>query len=392
MSVNPFRAMSSHPSLYPPIEPFKSGFLQVSSLHNLYYEVCGNPQGQPIIYLHGGPGGGISSDDRRYFDPKHYKIVLLDQRGAGKSTPSASLEDNTTWALVSDIEKLRIFLGITKWLVFGGSWGSTLSIAYAETHPDRVSALILRGIFLLRRSELLWFYQEGASHIYPEYWEPYLNQIHPAERGDMISAYYKKLTGPNPQEQLAAAKVWSTWEMATSKLYVDPSYIAEASEDEFALAFARIECHYFINAGFFKYDGQLLSEVHKIRHIPCTIVQGRYDLVCPMKSAFDLHKAWPESELQIINDAGHSAKENGTTAALVAACDKYRSIPVSAPVDASTTAFAGVSTAVSRHHTHRFEPAQAPVPQTNTPIQEVSGLEHRHHKQPPGGKSSLIFG
>eukprot|EP00042_Codosiga_hollandica_P026433 m.124962 g.124962 ORF g.124962 m.124962 type:complete len:385 (+) comp52193_c0_seq1:3-1157(+) len=383
-------------SKYPEIEPYEQGHLAVSSVHSIYYEQSGNPSGFPIVYLHGGPGGGTTASDRRYFDPSFFRIVLLDQRGAGRSTPHACLEDNNTWSLVEDIEKLRVKLGIESWVVFGGSWGSTLSLAYAETHPSRVEALILRGIFLLRQEELLWFYQKGASFVFPDYWEPYLAQIPEDERADMISAYYRRLTGPNKSLQLAAAKAWSTWEMATCKLLVDPESIARVADDNFALAFARIECHYFVNRGFFKTDGQLLKDVHKIRHIPTTIVQGRYDMVCPMKSAWDLHRAFPEADLQIVPDNGHSAKEASITKRLIEACDRFRDKARAegrtAPAPkASAPHAAGLSQAAVNYLSHRYDNPSVPAV-ASPPVPQVAGLEHRHRLNPPGGKSSLTFG
>ncbi|EGD83449.1 proline iminopeptidase [Salpingoeca rosetta] len=311
-------------ALYPPIQPFMSDYLQVSDIHTLYYEQCGNPDGYPVVFLHGGPGGGCRENDRRFFDPAFFRVILFDQRGAGRSKPHACLEDNTTWHLVADIEKLREHLGIDKWAVFGGSWGSTLALSYSQTHPDRVTALILRGIFTLRRKELLWFYQEGASHIMPDYWDEYLAPIPVEERGDLMSAYYKRLTGANTAEKLQCAKAWSTWECATAKLYVDPENVKRGSDPEWALAFARIECHYFVNGGFFHYDGQLISESHKIRHIPTTIVQGRYDLVCPMRTCWDLHKKFPEADVIIVDDNGHASSEPGIQRELVGACDRLR--------------------------------------------------------------------
>lgn len=310
--------------MYPDIEPYDTGMLTVSDIHKVYYEQSGNKTGKPVIFLHGGPGGGTSPRDRTFFDPAVYRIVLMDQRGAGKSTPAAELRENTTWHLVADIEKLRNHLGVDKWVVFGGSWGSTLSLAYAETHPDRVKALILRGIFTLRRRELIWFYQDGASIIFPDAWEGYLKPIPEVERFDLISAYYRKLTSDDETIRTEAAKAWSKWEMTTSRLFVDPEYIVRAEADTWALQFARIECHYFVHGGFMEFDGQLLKNVDKIRHIPTTIVQGRYDLVCPMDTAWELHKAFPEAEFHIIPDAGHSNKEPGTQAKLVEACDKYK--------------------------------------------------------------------
>ncbi|MDL2717431.1 MAG: prolyl aminopeptidase [Acidobacteriota bacterium] len=309
--------------LYPPIEPIRQGMLAVSDVHTLYFEVSGNPKGKPVVFLHGGPGGGSDPKVRRFFHPEKYRIVMFDQRGCGKSTPYASLEANTTWDLVSDIEKLREHLEIARWQVFGGSWGSTLALAYAEKHPNRVTELVLRGIFLLRKKEIDWFYQEGASILFPDAWEPYLAHIPTAERGDLVAAYHKRLTSHDPAVRLAAAKIWSGWEGATSKLLPDASFTGHYEEDEFALAFARIEAHYFANRGFLKEDGQLLAEAGKIRHIPGVIVQGRYDVVCPIFSAWALHRAWPEADFVISPDAGHSAWEPPNTRALVAATDKF---------------------------------------------------------------------
>jgi len=308
---------------YPPIEAYRTGFLRVSDVHELYYEESGNPQGKPVVFVHGGPGGGTAPEHRTFFDPQRYRIVLFDQRGSGQSRPTASLVDNTTWHLVADMELLRAHLGIEKWQVFGGSWGSTLGLAYAETHPDRVTELVLRGIFLLRKSEIRWFYQEGAGALFPEFWEYYVDAIPAAERGDFVSAYYRRLTSDDPEVRLAAARAWSIWEGSTSKLYPDASVIASYGEAEFALAFARIECHYFLNNGFFKTDNYLLENIGRIRHIPGVIVQGRYDVVCPMQSAWDLHRAWPEADFVVVPDAGHAAFENGISKALVAAADHF---------------------------------------------------------------------
>ncbi|PWN43208.1 putative proline iminopeptidase [Ceraceosorus guamensis] len=317
-------------SLYPKIEPYETGRLKVDDLHELYWELSGKKDGYPVVFLHGGPGGGVSGDDRRWFDPKHYRILTFDQRGAGKSTPSASLENNTTWDLVADIEKLRELHKVDKWHVFGGSWGSTLSLAYAQTHPDRVTALILRGIFTLRRSELEFFYQNGASHIFPELFAPYREEIPEDERHDMIAAYHKRLTGDSDEARLSAAKKWSYWELGTSKLYVDGEALKRGDDDAFALAFARIECHYFQNRGWIE-DGQLLKKenVDKIRHIPTAIVQGRFDVVCPCKTAFDLHAVFPEAKFHLVPDAGHSAKEPGILHHLVNYTDKFRSVGAS---------------------------------------------------------------
>jgi proline iminopeptidase len=311
-------------TLYPSVEPYEEGMLSVSEIHTIHYEQVGNPNGKPVVFLHGGPGGGIIPDYRRYFDPMAYRIVLFDQRGSGKSTPHASLEENTTWHLVEDIEKLRNHLGIESWQVFGGSWGSTLSLAYAITHPDRVRQLVLRGIFLCRPKEIKWFYQDGASWIFPDVWEQFVNVIPGPERGDMVTAYYRRLTSEDPEVRLQAARAWSIWEGSTSKLFQDAHLIEEFSDAEFATAFARIECHYFMHNAFFETENFLIENVGRIRHIPAVIVQGRYDVVCPITSAWELHRAWPEADLQIISDAGHSASEPGTINALVLATDKFR--------------------------------------------------------------------
>ncbi|KAK3580576.1 hypothetical protein CHS0354_002670 [Potamilus streckersoni] len=317
---------TSHRDLYPEIEPWDSGMLQVSDIHQLYYEQSGNKEGNPVIFIHGGPGGGTSPRDRRFFDPITYRIILMDQRGAGKSTPPAELRENTTWTLVEDIEKLRTHLGIERWHVFGGSWGSTLALAYAETNPDRVKSLVLRGIFTLRRRELLWYYQDGCSFVFPDAWDDFIKPIPVVERHDLMSAYYRRLTSPDATIQLEAAKAWSTWEMATSRLIQDPQLLSKVEADTWALQFARIECHFFIHGGFFESDTQLLDNVHKIRHIPTTIVQGRYDMVCPMDTAWQLHKRWPEAEFHIVPDAGHSNKEIGIASLLVQATDKFKTL------------------------------------------------------------------
>lgn len=311
-------------TLYPAIEPFASGFLQVSPVHRLYYEQCGNPDGKPVVFLHGGPGAGCGPNSRRFFDPAHYHIILFDQRGCGRSTPHAELVDNTTWELVADIERLREHLGVDRWQVFGGSWGSTLALSYAQTHPHRVSELVLRGIFMLRRWELEWFYQKGCDALFPDAWESYLAQIPVVERGDLISAYYRRLTSPDPAIRLSAAKAWSVWEASTSYLLQDAEQIQGNAVDEFALAFARIECHYFVHGGFFEVDDQLLRDASRLKDIPAVIVQGRYDVVCPARSAWDLHRAWPEADLRIVADAGHSAFEPGITDELVRATDRFR--------------------------------------------------------------------
>jgi proline iminopeptidase len=322
--------MSELKTLYAPIEPFNTGRLKVSDVHEIYYEQCGNPNGKPAVFLHGGPGGGISPDYRRYFDPNIYRLVLFDQRGSGKSTPHASIEENTTWHLVEDIERLREYLNIRHWQVFGGSWGSTLALAYAEIHPNRVRELVLRGIFLCRPKEIRWFYQEGASEIFPDVWEEYLKVIPESERADMVSAYHRRLTSEDDAVRLEAARAWSIWEGSTSKLFFDPDMIEKFADPEFALAFARIECHYFMNNAFFSSDNYLIENVGRIRNIPTVIVQGRYDVVCPLTSAWDLHRAFPEAQLNIIPDAGHSISEPGIIDALVRATDKFGTFRVEA--------------------------------------------------------------
>jgi len=319
------RASGGHVrELYAPIEPYRSGHLQVSDLHEIYWEECGNPDGTPVLFVHGGPGGGASPDDRRYFDPSAYRIVVFDQRGSGRSRPHASLEENTTWDLVADMERLRAHLGIERWVVFGGSWGSTLSLAYAEHHAEQVRALVLRGIFLLRPHEIRWFYQDGASFIFPDAWEEFLTPIPPAERHDVVAAYHRRLTGDDPVERAAAALAWSRWEATTSKLRPDPELVERYTNETKADAFARIECHYFVNGGFFTAPGELLDGVERIRNIPARIVQGRYDVVCPMTTAWDLHRRWPEAGFEVVPDAGHSASELPTIDRLVCATDAFR--------------------------------------------------------------------
>jgi proline iminopeptidase len=311
-------------TLYPAIEPNRSGHLRVSATHEIYWEECGNPLGRPAVFVHGGPGAGSSPASRRFFDPAAYRIIVFDQRGCGRSRPRASLEDNTTWHLVSDMEALRIYLGIEQWLVFGGSWGSTLALAYAESHPQRVTALVLRGIFMLREMELQWFYQQGASALYPDRYAAYIAAIPPDERSDLIQAFYQRLISDDADTQLQAARAWAIWEASTSFLLPNEANISSWNEAGFAIAVARIECHYFVNRGFFECDDQLLRDVDRIRHLPCVIVQGRYDVVCPMQSAWDLHQRWPESELHIVPDAGHSAFEAGNTHELICATDRFR--------------------------------------------------------------------
>ncbi|MBL8246536.1 MAG: prolyl aminopeptidase [Rhodanobacteraceae bacterium] len=312
--------------LYPEIEPYASGTLPVGDGHEIYYEQCGNPEGKPVVFLHGGPGAGCSPKARRFFHPDKYRIVLFDQRGCGRSTPHACLDANTTWHLVGDIEKLRVALGIERWQVFGGSWGSTLALAYAQTHPQRVTELVLRGIFMLRRWELEWFYQAGADALFPDAWDAYLAAIPEVERGDLMSAYHRRLTSADPQVRLDAAKAWSVWEGSTSFLYQDPAHIEASAGDQFALAFARIECHYFVNGGFFDRDDQLLANAYRLKGIPAVIVQGRYDVVCPMRSAWDLKQVWPEADLRIVADAGHSAFEPGNLHELILATDRFAGV------------------------------------------------------------------
>ncbi len=313
--------------LFPPLEPFHTEMLKASPLHEIYVEQSGNPEGQPVLFLHGGPGSGTQPQHRCFFDPQHYRIILMDQRGCGKSKPHAELDENTTWDLVHDIELLRKHLGLRKWIVFGGSWGSTLALAYAAKHPSRLRGLILRGIFLCRKGEIDWLYQNGASQIYPDAWEEYLAVIPEEERSDMVTAYHKRLTGADEQERLRAAQAWSKWEAATSMLLVNEKLIQSFDDPKHALEFARIENHYFINKVFFESDNYLLENVEKMRQIPCVIVHGRYDVVCPVKNAWDLHKAWPEAQLHIVPDAGHSAWEPGILDKLVQATDAFKDLP-----------------------------------------------------------------
>eukprot|EP00850_Spirogloea_muscicola_P015904 SM000125S26109 [mRNA] locus=s125:310146:313405:- [translate_table: standard] len=325
--------------LYPAIDPYRSGFLDVSDVHSLYWEESGNPTGHPVIFLHGGPGAGTTPSNRRFFDPDFYRIVLLDQRGAGKSKPHACLVENTTWHLVDDIEKLRVHLCIDRWQVFGGSWGSTLALTYCETHPEHVVAVILRGIFMVRKKELDWFYQGGASFVYPDgtqmccvsncspAWEQYRDAIPKDEHGDFVTAYNKRLMNEGePDEQMAAARAWTGWEMATSYLVPNEDSLKRGEDDHFALAFARIENHYFHNRGFFSSDSFLLDNVNKVQHLPAIIIQGRYDMVCPFITAWELHKAWPEAKFRVVKDAGHSANEPGITAELVAANEELKTL------------------------------------------------------------------
>lgn len=316
--------MTDRLDFYPDLQSHTRGRLAVSGLHEVYYEVCGNPEGQPAVVLHGGPGGGISPFLKRLHDPDHYRIVLFDQRGCGQSTPHAELAENTTWDLVSDMEKLRQHLGIDRWQVIGGSWGSTLALAYAQTHPERVSALIVRGIFTLRRSEVEWFYQRGANALFPDAWEGFVAPIPVEERHDMIAAYHRRLTSDDHAVQLACARAWSQWEGATLSLLPDEARVAHFGQDRFALAFARIECHYFRNRGFFDRDDHLLANAHRLKPIPGVIIQGRYDVVTPMETAWALHVAWPEAAFHVIADAGHTATEPGIADAIIRATNAFR--------------------------------------------------------------------
>ena len=313
----------SRRDLYPAIEPFHTDALRVSALHTVYFEQCGAPNGLPALALHGGPGGGSSPEMRRFFDPSRYCVTLFDQRGCGRSTPHAEVRENTTWDLVADIERLRVKLGVDKWLVFGGSWGSTLALAYAAKHPDRVAALVLRGIFLLTEAEIRWFYQEGASFIFPDAFERYAAAIPLAERGDMIAAFHKRLFGEDRTARVIAARAWSRWEGETISIAGPSALPPRFNDDRFVEAFARIECHYFANKGFFERDGWLLEQVPTFKSIPARIVHGRYDVCTPLSSAWALKRAWPEAQLDIVGDAGHSSLEPGIVDALIRATDHY---------------------------------------------------------------------
>ncbi len=310
-------------TFFPAIEPFNTFKLNVSSLHTIHVEESGNKNGKPVIFLHGGPGGGTEPIYRQYFDPSKWRIIIFDQRGCGKSTPPSELTDNTTWDSVADIEKIRDYLNIDKWTIFGGSWGSTLSLSYAIKHPNRCTALILRGIFMLREKELKWFYQEGASFIYPDAWEKYLEPIPKDKRHNLMSAYYEILTGDDKQARFQAAKAWSIWEASTSKLIQNKKSLHHFEDDNVADIFARIECHYFVNKGFFEYDGWILDQIDIIRNIPSVIVQGRYDVVCPMITAWELHKKWPEANFHVIPDSGHSMLEAGIRNKLIEYTNKF---------------------------------------------------------------------
>lgn len=314
--------MQPQADLYPPIEPYAIHRLAVDEIHELYVEECGNPRGIPAVFLHGGPGAGCEPGHRRFFDPACYRIVLFDQRGSGRSKPHAELEANTTWHLVADMERIREELGIERWLVFGGSWGSTLALAYAQSHPERVAALVVRGIFLCRDPEIQWFYQEGTSWVFPDLWEDFLAPIPEQERDDLLHAYHRRLTGSNELARMAAAKAWSSWEGRTISLLPNPDLEATFSVPHLALSLARIECHYFVNHAFFEPE-QLLRDAHRLADIPGVIIQGRYDLICPVRSAWELHQAWPQAELKIVADAGHAAFEPGIRSALVGATDHF---------------------------------------------------------------------
>jgi proline iminopeptidase len=317
---------TSRRGLYPPVAPYNTGYMSVSGGHELYFEECGNSDGKPAVFLHGGPGAGSNAAVRRFFDPARYRIVVFDQRGSGRSRPHASLEENTTRHLVEDIEQLREQLGIDRWQVFGGSWGSTLALSYAQAHPEKVTELVLRGIFLLRSEELRWFYQEGASRLFPDYWQDFIAPIPESERGDLIAAHHRRLTGDDKEAMLASARAWSVWEGVTSNLLISEAAVGRFQSDEFALALARIEAHYFVNAGFMEHPDQLLDNIDRIRAIPAVIVQGRYDVVCPVRTAWDLHRAWPEADFRIVPDAGHSSFEAGIVHELVEATDRLAAL------------------------------------------------------------------
>jgi proline iminopeptidase len=312
--------------LFPNIEPFNTFHLPVSDLHTIYVEESGNKNGKPVIFLHGGPGGGVDPKYRRYFNPDKWHIIMFDQRGCGKSTPFAELKENTTWDLVDDIEKIRNYLSIDRWVIYGGSWGSTLSLAYSQTYPDSCKALILRGIFLVRKKEIHWFYQEGASKIFPDNWQSFVAPIPIEKRNNLLEAYYNLLIGEDSSKKIEAAKAWSTWEGSTVRLIQDKDFIGDFSDEKFAEAFARIECHYFMNNAWFDSDNHLIENVDKIRHIPAVIVHGRYDIICPVENAWELHQAWPESELHIIPDAGHSIFEEGIKDKILEYTEKFSSL------------------------------------------------------------------
>ena len=314
--------MTTARTLYPPIEPYASGYLDTGEGHSVYWERCGTPGAKPAVFLHGGPGGTISPNHRRLFDPKLYDVTLFDQRGCGKSTPHAGLEANTTWHLVADIERLREMVGAEKWLVLGGSWGVALALAYAERHPERVSELVLRGVYMLTKAELDWYYQFGVSEMFPDMWERFVAPIPPEERHEMMRAYYRRLTGDDRAVRIAAAKAWSLWEGETITLLPEPATSVRFGVDDFADAFARLETHFFVNAGWLE-EGQLLRDAHRLHGIPGVIVHGRYDMPCPAKYAWALHKAWPEAEFHLIEGAGHAYSEPGILDRLIRATDGF---------------------------------------------------------------------
>ena len=319
LALEAARSLRSH---YPPIEPFETGYLEVGDGHRLYWERVGTKGAKPAVLLHGGPGGGITPGQRRLFDPQRYDVLLFDQRGCGRSTPHASLEANTTWHLVADVEKLRRLVGVDKWLVFGGSWGSTLALAYAETHPQHVSELVLRGIYTLTPAELSWYYQFGVSQIFPDEWEHFIAPIPPEERHDMMAAYRRRLVSDDLQTRIEAARAWSLWEGRTVTLLPEPATSDQFGEDQFALAFARIENHYFVHRAWLEED-QLVRDVQRLHGIPAVIVQGRYDMPCPVHYAWRLHKAWPQAEFHLVEGAGHAASEPGILDRLIRATDRF---------------------------------------------------------------------
>jgi proline iminopeptidase len=323
--LSPTRTLSREDVLYPPIAPHHTGRLRLDGLHTMYWEESGNPHGKPVVFLHGGPGGGSAPDHRRFFDPAFYRIIVYDQRGAGQSTPIGELTDNTTPHLIADLERLRMHLGVERWMVFGGSWGSTLALAYAQAHPERAQGLVLRGIFLCRSPEIDWFIYR-MRFLFPEAWRAFAGFIPERERGDLLHAYHRRLTDPDPAVHLPAAHAWSRYEGSCSTLLPDPELVAHFDEDSVALAIARIEAHYFVH-NIFMPENALLEGLSRIRHLPCIVVQGRYDAVCPIVSADDLHRAWPEIEYVVVPDAGHSAREPGIARALVAATDRFRALP-----------------------------------------------------------------